>query len=173
MALWRKRKIRVGDVYLDCDNHPVYCTESDGYDVAGKSLIDGSSPRSCSIKDCAVIRLSPRKVAEICWVWDLVLPTKLRNTYYHSDKRLNIINFAHECETSVGSGVVDKRGAFESIDQIDDNIAMWAEAQGYSFTDEEIWTISGLVLLNLYLRDWISKETIRLNYYRSTSKLTA
>lgn len=65
---WRRLpKIEVGDVYLDCGNHPVVCTEVTlvstsslgpwDYDLAGVSLLDGSSPRSCSVRHCA-----PRKV---------------------------------------------------------------------------------------------------------------
>ncbi len=171
MVRRHKNKIRVGDIYLDCDNHPVFCTESLGDDVAGISLIDASRPRSCSIMHCAVTKLKPRKAAEIREVWDLVLPTKLRDVYYHSDKRLEIINFAHDCETSVSSGVVDKRGAFESIGQIDDNISMWADAQGYGFDRRDIFVISGLVLLNLYLKGWLSKDTVKLYFARDINKL--
>ncbi len=76
-GLWRLPKLRPGDVYLDCANHPVVCTESDlvtqsgswfgpwDYDLAGVSLLDGSHPRSCSAKHCA-----PRKVSyEFAVLW--------------------------------------------------------------------------------------------------------
>jgi hypothetical protein len=54
--------IRVGDVYEDCSYHPVLCTESDGDDVAGISLLDFSEPRSCSIEHCGVRVLSTDEV---------------------------------------------------------------------------------------------------------------
>lgn len=49
--------IFVGDIYEDCAYHPVLCTEADGDDIAGISLVDGSL-RSCSIIHCGVLRLS-------------------------------------------------------------------------------------------------------------------
>lgn len=51
-------KISVGDIYEDCAYHPVRCTEVEDDDVTGVSLIDGSSPRSCSIKHCGVRKLT-------------------------------------------------------------------------------------------------------------------
>jgi len=51
-------KISIGDIYEDCAYHPVRCTEADAEGVAGVSLIDGSSPRSCSIKHCGVRKLT-------------------------------------------------------------------------------------------------------------------
>lgn len=54
--------IRVGQVYEDCSLHPVFCTESDGDDLAGVSLYDGSGPRSCSIRHCAPRALSVEEV---------------------------------------------------------------------------------------------------------------
>lgn len=167
----RRSKIKIGDIYLDCDNHPVLCTEVDGDDVAGISLIDGSRPRSCSIKHCGVERLKFKRAVELRDVLDLVLPAKLRDIYNHSTKRIEIITFAHECETTVSSGVVDRRGAFESIDDIDKNIVMWAEARGHEFSTNEIYVISGLVLLRLYLIGWLSKGTIMFHYYRDNNKL--
>lgn len=53
----------IGEVYEDCAYHPVYCTESEDGDVAGISLFDASTPRSCSVKHCAVRVLSPEQVA--------------------------------------------------------------------------------------------------------------
>lgn len=167
----RKTRIKVGDIFLDCDNHPVFCTEVDGDDVAGISLIDGSHPRSCSITHCAVTKLKLKKAVELRDVWDLVLPSTLREVYKYSTKRIELIYFAQECETSISSGVVDKRGAFESIDDIDQNISMWAEARCHNFDSNETYTVTGLVLLNLYLRGWVSKDTIKFYYRRDTSKL--
>lgn len=53
----------IGEVYEDCAYHPVYCTESVAGDVAGVSLFDASTPRSCSVSHCAVRVLSPAQVA--------------------------------------------------------------------------------------------------------------
>lgn len=50
--------IQVGQVYEDCSLHPVFCTESDGVEVAGISLFDGTAPRSCSLDHCGVRLLS-------------------------------------------------------------------------------------------------------------------
>jgi hypothetical protein len=62
-----------GDIYEDCQYHPVLCTIRDGDEVAGISLIDASQPRSCSISHCGVVRL------EIAQVVDAVSPAKRRN----------------------------------------------------------------------------------------------
>lgn len=51
------KEIKVGDYYQDCGLHPVLCTENNGYDVEGISLIDGSYPRCCSLYYC-----DPRKI---------------------------------------------------------------------------------------------------------------
>lgn len=54
--------IMIGDIYEDCAHHPVRCEEiyiGPGLDdISGVSLIDGSRPRSCSLKHCGVIRLT-------------------------------------------------------------------------------------------------------------------
>jgi hypothetical protein len=52
------RKIKEGDFYMDCSYHPCLCTEVDGDDIFGISLVDGSFPRSCSVKHCAPRKLS-------------------------------------------------------------------------------------------------------------------
>lgn len=62
-------KIKVGDIYLDCAYHPVKCTVSDGDDVQGVSMVDGSSPRSCSIHYCGVEKITKKKAKEIVEVW--------------------------------------------------------------------------------------------------------
>lgn len=56
------QRIKVGDIYWDCAYHPVLCIESDGDDISGVSLLDGSRPRSCSILHCGVIRLNADQV---------------------------------------------------------------------------------------------------------------
>jgi hypothetical protein len=53
-------RIEVGDIYEDCSFHPVLCTVAnyEGDELAGISLIDGSSPRSCSPFHCGPARLT-------------------------------------------------------------------------------------------------------------------
>ena len=58
-------EIEVGGFYYDCSYHPVLCTENDGEGVCGISLVDGSFPRSCSIKHCAP---TPLTLEEALWV---------------------------------------------------------------------------------------------------------
>lgn len=60
-------RFKVGDIYLDCGWHPVVATEvtwtGNGWlgpwdwDLAGVSLLDGSSPRSCSVRHCAPVKI--------------------------------------------------------------------------------------------------------------------
>lgn len=89
-------KISVGDIYLDCGNHPVVCTESVlvspsgstlgpwDYDLAGVSLLDGSFPRSCSVRHCA-----PRKVSyDMAILWAATQPER--------DKVLKTIHVIYE-----------------------------------------------------------------------------
>lgn len=64
-----KTKIKKGDIYRDCNNHPVKCTVSDGDDVEGVSMVDGSSPRSCSIKHCGVTKLTKKEADKLVDVW--------------------------------------------------------------------------------------------------------
>jgi hypothetical protein len=42
----------VGDNYEDCAYHPCLCTGAADEELSGISLIDGSSPRSCSVAHC-------------------------------------------------------------------------------------------------------------------------
>lgn len=59
-------EIRPGDIYEDCQYHPVLCLEAyDDESVSGVSLIDGSGPRNCSLRHCGVKRLTPREVVDI------------------------------------------------------------------------------------------------------------
>lgn len=50
--------INPGDFYWDCLGHPVLCTENDGEQLSGISLIDGTWPRSCSLRACAPEKLT-------------------------------------------------------------------------------------------------------------------
>ena len=58
-----KKGIKLGDIYEDCAYHPVLCLESDDDDIAGISLLDGSEPRSCSIKHCGIRKMKSEEVA--------------------------------------------------------------------------------------------------------------
>ncbi len=50
-------EIGPGDIYEDCNFHPVLCVSRDGDEVQGISLIDGSRPRACSLSHCGVVKL--------------------------------------------------------------------------------------------------------------------
>jgi len=62
---------RVGDIYEDCSSHPVLCVrvsyEED--DLQGISLIDGSYPRSCSMRHCGVRKLTVAEAWAIRTTW--------------------------------------------------------------------------------------------------------
>lgn len=53
-----EQEIRVGDFYEDCAFHPCLCTsvgaDGDEDGVEGISLVDGSSPRCCSVRHCGL-----------------------------------------------------------------------------------------------------------------------
>jgi hypothetical protein len=59
-------ELRVGSIYEDCSYHPCLCTAVDisEDEVRGISLIDGSGPRSCSIKYCGPVPLNLEKALE-------------------------------------------------------------------------------------------------------------
>ena len=63
-------KIGVGDIYLDCAYHPVVCEEANGDDITGVSMVDGSRPRSCSIKYCAPAKMTKEGAAIVVAVWE-------------------------------------------------------------------------------------------------------
>ncbi|MFC1827765.1 hypothetical protein ACFLZQ_07550 [Thermodesulfobacteriota bacterium] len=50
--------IKPGDIYEDCSFHPCLWTATNGQEVWGISLINGSYPRSCDINICGVRKLS-------------------------------------------------------------------------------------------------------------------
>lgn len=62
-------RIRPGDIYEDCQYHPVLCLENVAGDLAGISLIDGSGPRCCSQFHCGVRKLTLREAEEIKKNW--------------------------------------------------------------------------------------------------------
>ncbi len=70
-----------GDLYMDCDYHPVICTESDQDDVSGISLLDGSVPHSCSLEHCNVKRIAIHDAINLRKVWDLALPRAERKIF--------------------------------------------------------------------------------------------
>lgn len=62
-----KVAMKPGDIYEDCNYHPVLCIDIDyeADDIWGISLIDGSSPRSCSLLHCGVVKLTPEEAWKI------------------------------------------------------------------------------------------------------------
>lgn len=61
---WLKEHIMVGDFYEDCAGHTCLCTLSEGDDIEGISLIDGTEPRSCSLKSCCPPKLTALEAIE-------------------------------------------------------------------------------------------------------------
>jgi hypothetical protein len=59
--------LSVGDIYEDCSCHPVLCVSLDDKqdDISGISLIDGTYPRSCSLRHCGVRKLTVEEAWEI------------------------------------------------------------------------------------------------------------
>ena len=57
----KKVRFKPGDIYEDCHYHPCLCTAVSYREdcIHGISLIDGSAPRSCSLRYCGVIKLTP------------------------------------------------------------------------------------------------------------------
>lgn len=158
MARWRKQKIRVGDIYEDCDYHPVLCTESSRWDVAGISLIDGTTPRSCSVEDCAIRKLSLSSAVELREVWDSVMPVRLRQYYYSDPKlKLKIISLSAEyCMTisqAILSGYVrDKFDIFVSLNT-------YFEASGEDMNEISPTTtevVVSLILIQLYSYGYVT-----------------
>ena len=56
-----------GDVYEDCAWHPVLCVSVDyeNDEICGISLIDGTYPRSCSLRHCGVRKLTVEEAWEV------------------------------------------------------------------------------------------------------------
>jgi len=59
--------VAVGDIFEDSACHPVLCTSVDyeNDDISGISLIDGSYPRSCSLRHSGVRKLTVEEAWEI------------------------------------------------------------------------------------------------------------
>lgn len=59
--------LAIGDIYEDSAYHPVLCTAVDyeNDDISGISLIDGSYPRSCSLRHSGVRKLTVEEAWEI------------------------------------------------------------------------------------------------------------
>ena len=60
---------KVGDIYEDCAYHPVICEEIEGDDIAGVSMLDGSRPRSCSLRHCGVRKMSQAEADKRVIAW--------------------------------------------------------------------------------------------------------
>lgn len=59
--------LAVGNIYEDSACHPVLCTSVDyeNDEISGISLIDGSYPRSCSLRHSGVRKLTIEEALEI------------------------------------------------------------------------------------------------------------
>ena len=57
--------MKPGDFYEDCFSHPCLCTSCNGDDVDGISLVDGSTPRGCSIRHCGVVKISAKDAIDM------------------------------------------------------------------------------------------------------------
>lgn len=59
--------IEVGSFYEDCAYHPCLCISCDEEldEVLGISLIDGSTPRSCSLSHCGIKKISLEEVLHL------------------------------------------------------------------------------------------------------------
>lgn len=62
-------EIKVGDFYEDCAYHPVICTDIDGDDIEGTSLVDGISGKSCSVSHCGIRILSYKEAFDLLDMW--------------------------------------------------------------------------------------------------------
>jgi hypothetical protein len=58
--VYRRLRLRPGDIYESCSFHPVLCLGVDYKldEIWGVSLIDGTYPQSCSLLHCGVRKLS-------------------------------------------------------------------------------------------------------------------
>ena len=65
-----KNGFRVGDIYEDCSYHPVLCTEAGGGDLWGISLIDGTSPRGCSVFHCGPVKMTLDEAVQVKKEWN-------------------------------------------------------------------------------------------------------
>jgi len=75
-----------GDIYEDCAFHPVLCylvirrrregspwwrlLLADDWDLCGISLLDGSRPRTCSVKHCAPQRITLDQALSMRGTWE-------------------------------------------------------------------------------------------------------
>lgn len=84
-------RILPGDIYEDCDTHPVLCTSSSIEEdtVEGISLIDGSIPHSCSYVHCDVLRLSVAEAVHLRQLWDDLFPKDVREQYLKHKAEIN------------------------------------------------------------------------------------
>lgn len=101
--------VKVGDIYEDCAYHPVLCTESKGDDVAGYSLLNGSYPRSCSIKHC-VVRVLPAKVV----AWKI----KMRDRWLEAEKLWRESGWTPDDVARIYAGLLSEQTNFENKEAI-------------------------------------------------------
>ncbi len=73
------KRIRVGDLYMDCAYHPCIATFASikKDDFEGISLIDGSGPRCCSWKHCGITKIKIKTAMFVRNNWsEFISPTK-------------------------------------------------------------------------------------------------
>lgn len=69
---WMKlQTLKKGDFYIDCAYHPCLVTVCSGDTLEGVSLIDGSSPRSCSISHCGPERITMKNALKKRENWEI------------------------------------------------------------------------------------------------------
>ncbi len=152
-----KPRIKVAGYYEDSDNHPVLCTESDGDDVAGISLIDGSGPRSDSIRHGGIRKLSFKRALELREVWLLVMPPKVREAY-HGKNRLQIMYFAGDIHTLVLTGATSSSTRLEDLIV---NIALFAHNSSVELSGMELRAALGLALIRLHSNSEIDLSDVK------------
>lgn len=86
VAIDQPGDINPGDIYEDCSFHPVLCTHNDGEVVMGISLIDASSPRTCDLTYCGVIKLSINDVITARADWAAYLRRRKEETDAEQDQ---------------------------------------------------------------------------------------
>lgn len=61
-------QIKIGDYYKDCSYRPRICTNIDGDDIVGKSVIDGELG-DCSLKHCCPEKITEKEALELKEIW--------------------------------------------------------------------------------------------------------
>ena len=78
-------RIKPGEFYEDSSYHPCLCVASsvDNDEIWGISLIDGTHPRSCSLRHSGVCKLTIEEV----WEWKSKGPPQVHNDPFFPKER--------------------------------------------------------------------------------------